>query len=307
MRNAFADELTQLSRTDPRVVLLAGDIGNRLFDNFKDVDESRFINCGVAEANMMGVAAGMAMNGLRPFVYSIAPFITTRCLEQIRVDICYHNVPVVIVGTGSGLSYANLGPTHHSLEDIAILRALPGMRVFAPCDSIELRLILRDILKDEAPAYIRIGKKGEPDIHTELPDFSLGKAVIVRPGEDIAIMCAGNMMTEVLKTVDILSRQGVSVEVTSFHTIKPLDDHYLRQAASRFRQLITVEEHGCIGGFGSAVAEWRVTEAVSTPQLMFGTGDEFMHEVGDQSYARGKFGLTADNMAGAIQAALSKV
>ena len=129
MRNAFADEMTLLAATDKRVVVLSGDIGNKLFDKLKLVDEQRFYNCGIAEANMMGVAAGMAMSGLRPFVYTITPFATTRCFEQIRVDVCYHHAPVVIVGTGSGLSYSELGPTHHSLEDMAILRTLPGMRV----------------------------------------------------------------------------------------------------------------------------------------------------------------------------------
>ena len=148
MRNAFADEMTKLAATDHRVVVLSGDIGNKLFDKPKAVDEMRFYNCGIAEANMMGVAAGMAHSGLRPFVYTITPFTTTRCFEQIRVDVCYHHAPVVIVGTGSGLSYADLGPAHHSLEDMAILRTLPGMRVVAPCDASELRQVLHEMLKD---------------------------------------------------------------------------------------------------------------------------------------------------------------
>ena len=132
MRNTFADEVTNLAKIDNRIMLLSGDIGNKLFDKFKAVDPSRFLNCGIAEANMIGVAAGLALNGLRPIVYTITPFTTTRCFEQIRVDICYHEAPVIIVGTGSGLSYAELGPTHHSLEDLAILRTLPGMQVIAP-------------------------------------------------------------------------------------------------------------------------------------------------------------------------------
>jgi len=150
MRNAFADEMTKLAATDHRVVVLSGDIGNKLFDKLKAVDEKRFYNCGIAEANMMGVAAGMALSGLRPFVYTITLFTTTRCFEQIRVDVCYHHAPVVIVGTGSGLSYADLGPTHHSLEDMAILRTLPGMRVVAPCDASELRQVLHEVLKDDS-------------------------------------------------------------------------------------------------------------------------------------------------------------
>jgi transketolase len=306
MRNAFADEMTKLASVDPRVVVLSGDIGNKLFDKLKAVDEKRFYNCGIAEANMMGVAAGMALSGLRPFVYTITPFTTTRCFEQIRVDVCYHHTPVVIVGTGSGLSYADLGPTHHSLEDMAILRTLPGMRVVAPCDATELRQVLHEVLKDDSPTYIRIGKKGEADIHTSTPHLVLGKALVVRSGKDIALMCAGNMMVEALKAADLLAERGISAEVVSFHTVKPLDAYYLSQAATRFKLLVTVEEHGRIGGFGSAVAEWRMAQPHHIPQIGFGTDDVFMHEVGSQAYARKKFGLTAENIASSIHETLRK-
>lgn len=304
MRNAFAEEMTRLATTDKRVVVLSGDIGNKLFDKLKLVDEQRFYNCGIAEANMMGVAAGMAMSGLRPFVYTITPFTTTRCFEQIRVDVCYHHAPVVIVGTGSGLSYSELGPTHHSLEDMAILRTLPGMRVLAPCDASELRQALHEVLKDDSPTYIRIGKKGEADIHATLPDLKLGKVLVIRPGADVALLCAGNMMADTLKAADLLAASGISAEVVSFHTVKPLDADYLQQAASRFKLLVTVEEHSRIGGFGSAVAEWRMAQPRNVAQLGFGTEDVFMHEVGSQAYARKKYGLTADNIAATTLAAL---
>jgi transketolase len=304
MRNAFADEMTQLAMQDSRLVLLSGDIGNKLFDKFKDVDDSRFFNCGIAEANMMGVAAGMALSGLRPVVYTITPFTTTRCFEQIRVDVCYHKAPVVIVGTGSGLSYSELGPTHHSLEDMAILRTLPGMRVLAPCDSTELRLALRAVLEDNSPAYIRIGKKGETDIHTTPPIFNIGEAIIVRSGNDVALLCAGNMMSETIKAADILAAKGISAEVVSFHTVKPLDGSYLQSASARFKLLVTVEEHSRIGGFGSAVSEWRAFTNCGLQQISFGTDDEFMHEVGSQNYARKKYGLTAENIATRVAATL---
>ncbi len=304
MRNAFAEEMTRVAATDKRVVVLSGDIGNKLFDKLKAVDEKRFYNCGIAEANMMGMAAGMAMSGLRPFVYTITPFTTTRCFEQIRVDVCYHHAPVVIVGTGSGLSYSELGPTHHSLEDMAILRTLPGMRVLAPCDASELRQALHEVLKDDSPTYIRIGKKGEADIHASLPDLKLGKVLVIRPGTDVALLCAGNMMADTLKAADLLAASGISAEVVSFHTVKPLDADYLQQAASRFKLLVTVEEHSRIGGFGSAVAEWRMAQPRNVAQLGFGTDDVFMHEVGSQAYARKKYGLTADNIAATTLAAL---
>ena len=304
MRNAFAQELTSLAKADGRVVLLSGDIGNKLFDALKAVDERRFYNCGVAEANMMGVAAGMALSGLRPVVYTITPFTTTRCFEQIRVDACYHQAPVVIVGTGSGLSYADLGPTHHSLEDMAILRTLPGMRVLAPCDATEMRLALRAALTEDGPVYIRIGKKGEPDIHSTLPQFRIGKGIVIREGSDVALIAAGTIMPEAIKAAKLLADRGVSAEVVSFHSVKPLDVEYLEGACGRFKLIATIEEHGRIGGLGGAVAEWRASRRDAPVQISFGTDDEFMHEVGSQDYARARFGLTASNIADKVWSAL---
>ena len=305
MRNAFAHEVTQLAKTDPRVVLLSGDIGNKLFDDFKQVDAERFYNCGVAEANMMGVAAGMALSGFRPIIYTITPFTTTRCFEQIRVDVCYHQAPVIIVGTGAGLSYAELGPTHHSLEDMAILRTLPGMRVMAPCDVTELCHVLRAALQQAHPVYIRIGKKGEPVIHEQIPQFEIGKSIVLREGADVALLGAGTVMPEILKAAALLKEKNISAEVVSFHTIKPLDIDYLQLASKRCKLLVSIEEHGLIGGFGGAVAEWCARESHRTPLLSIGTPDEFMHEIGSQEYARAKYGLFAENIAAKVAARMS--
>ena len=308
MRNAFADEITKLGVSDPRVVLLSGDIGNKLFDKFKQHSGDRFLNCGVAEANMMSVAAGMALSGLRPVIYTITPFTTTRCFEQIRVDACYHSVPVTIVGTGAGLSYAELGPTHHSLEDMAILRTLPGMTVLAPCDETELRLGLRAALQQDGPVYMRIGKKGEPAIHKQLPDFRLGKALTVKEGADVCLISTGNIMPVVLGAADLLAGQGVSARVESFHTIKPLDTDRLAELFSHYPLVAVVEEHGRIGGLGGSISEWfAIGEHKQACMLHFGTDDIFMHEVGSQDYARRKFGLTAENIAEKVSARLAKL
>lgn len=305
MRNTFAKEITRLARIDKRIILLSGDIGNKLFDEFKQVDASRFYNCGVAEANMMGVAAGMALSGLRPIIYTITPFTTTRCFEQIRVDVCYHQAPVIIVGTGSGLSYAELGPTHHSLEDLAILRTLPGMIVLAPCDADELRYALQAALQQKNPVYIRIGKKGEPNIHEQLAYLNIGQSLVVRTGLDITLLSAGTIMPEVLKAADILKEQGISAEVVSFHTIKPLDTTYLSNAIERFRLIVSVEEHGVIGGLGSAIAEWLAQQSRSAALLSLGTPDEFMHEIGSQDYAREKYGLVGNKIVTRIMTRLN--
>jgi transketolase len=241
-------------------------------------------------------------------VYTITPFTTTRCFEQIRVGVCYHKAPVIIVGTGSGLSYAELGPTHHSLEDLAILRTLPGMTVFAPCDEVELRLGLRAALKQAGPMYMRIGKKGEPVMHKQAPpDFALGKAITLRAGTDVCIVAAGTIMPEAIAAAEQLAKAGVSARVESFHSIKPLDTERLAEIFGKYALVAVVEEHGLIGGLGGAIAEWRAgAERAVARMLVFGTPDEFMHEIGTQEYARRRFGLTAENIAGRMLAALRR-
>ncbi|MGJ4972663.1 MULTISPECIES: transketolase family protein [unclassified Bradyrhizobium] len=307
MRNAFADELTKLGNEDSRVVMLSGDIGNRLFDKFKDKHPSRFFNCGVAEANMMGVAAGMAMNGLRPVAYTITPFVTTRCLEQIRTDVCYHEVPVTIVAVGAGLAYSGLGPTHHACEDISFLRSIPNMVVICPGDAFEVRGALRAAMQQDRPVYIRMGKKGEPVVHKgPLADFKIGKAITIEEGSDVCLLSTGNMLPEVIEAAHKLKEKGISAEVVSFHTVKPLDEDKLKQAFSRFKLVATIEEHSLIGGFGSAVSEWLAdTETQAKKFLRFGTPDAFFKKSGEQEYAREVLGLTGHQIADKIIHALS--
>ena len=299
MRNAFAKEVTRIAKKSSKLVLLSGDIGNRLFDEYKNIPKGNFLNCGIAEANMMGVAAGLAMSGLKPIIYTITPFTTTRCFEQIRVDACYHNVPVIIVGTGSGLSYASLGPTHHSLEDFAIFRPLPNITILAPADEVELRKCLNAALKLDSPVYIRIGKKGEEIVTKESTPFVIGKAVNLKRGNKVCLVGTGTIMPEVLKAANLLEKQGISTNVESFHTIKPLDSKTLKRLFSSFDVIAVVEEHSSIGGLFGAIAEWRASEkkSYSSRMLTFGTKDEFMHEVGSQKYARKKYGLHASNIA----------
>jgi transketolase len=299
MRNAFADELTKLGNEDPRVVMLSGDIGNRLFDKFKDKHPARFFNCGVAEANMMGVAAGMAMNGLRPVAYTITPFVTTRCLEQIRTDVCYHEAPVTIVAVGAGLAYSGLGPTHHACEDISFLRSIPNMVVICPGDAFEVRAALRASMQQNRPVYIRMGKKGEPVMHSGLlADFKIGKAITVADGSDVCLLSTGNMLPEAVEAGHRLKEQGISARVVSFHTVKPLDDACLEDAFARFKLVATLEEHSLIGGFGSAVSEWLAdTRTQAARFLRFGTPDAFFKKSGEQEYAREMLGLTGHQIA----------
>ena len=298
MRNAFAAALSQIAAEDERVVMLSGDIGNRLFDKFKEKFPQRFFNCGVAEANMVGIAAGMAASGLRPIAYTITPFVTTRVMEQIRVDVCYHNVPVVIAGIGAGLSYASLGATHHSCEDVAMLRSLPNMSVVCPADPVETGLALRAALNHNGPVYLRLGKKGEPVVHKTPPEFVIGRGIVVREGTDVCLLSTGTVLPEVVGAAETLDGKGVSARVVSFHTVKPLDAALLADAFARFKIVATIEEHSLIGGLGSAVAEWLADHPAQRAKLCrFGTPDAFMHEAGEQEFAREKFGLTPAHIA----------
>jgi transketolase len=307
MRNAFAKAVTELSDSYPELVMLAGDIGNRLFDGLREKHPNRFINCGVAEANMTGVAAGLAATGMRPITYTIAPFNTVRCLEQIRLDVCYPNLPVIIVGTGAGLSYAGLGATHHSMEDIALLRTLPNMHVVCPADPVEVKLAVAAALKLSRPTYIRLGKKGEPNIHISKPDFQIGKGIIIREGGDVAIISVGNMLSEAVESANQLLGYGVSAEVVSLHTIKPLDTSLLMDLFKSKKLVAVVEEHSLIGGASSAILEWGCDQRVDLQKLLrFGGPDQFMIACGGQKQGRILAGLTADNITQQFLARLEK-
>jgi transketolase len=303
MRNAFADEVTQLAAVDRRVTLLSGDIGNRLFDKLRAQSPKQFLNCGVAEANMMGVAAGMGLCGLRPIVYTITPFTTTRCLEQIRVDVAYHESPVIIVGTGSGLSYASLGPTHHSLEDFAIFRAIPNLQILAPWDAPSLRSLLRQAVAGGRPTYMRIGKKGEKDLAAIERVPAIGHGLRVREGADVCILAVGTVADEALTAADLLAAQGIQAEVWLAHTVKPTPLALFDDVTERFNAIVTVEEHSRIGGFGEALLAFVAARGLQRRIETLGTRDEFMPVIGSQGYARRYYGIDAERVAEAAQQA----
>ncbi len=297
MRNAFAQAVTELGDHHPELVMLAGDIGNRLFDRFKERHPDRFYNCGVAEANMTGVAAGLAASGLRPITYTITPFNTVRCLEQIRLDVCYPNLPVIIVGTGAGLSYAELGATHHSMEDIAVLRTLPNMHVVCPADPVEVKLALADALRIGRPTYIRLGKKGEPTIHVTPPAFEIGRGITVRAGRDVAIVSVGNMLGTALEVADLLAAHRLECDVVSLHTVKPLDEALLANLFADRRLVVVLEEHGLAGGAGSAVLEWGSVRRLDLRKLLcIGGPDRFLSGCGSQHEAHAAIGLDAGSI-----------
>lgn len=308
MRNAFAKEILKLAEKDERIVLLMADIGNRLFDSFKAKFPDRFFNCGIAEANMVSMAAGLANEGFRPVCYTIAPFVSYRAFEQIRVDVCYHKQPVTLVGTGAGLSYAGLGATHHSCEDMAVMRSLPEMQVLAPADSFELESILGVAIRSAQPSYIRIGKKGEPLVYEKAPEVDIGGSIRHGEGEDVALLSCGTLLSQALEAADSLRKNGVSCSVTSFYSVKPMDEAALECLAKRSRLLVSLEEHSVVGGFGSSVAEWLSSPGRPTvPLLRLGTADEFVHETSTQTSARRQFGLMPDQIANKILDTVGKL
>jgi transketolase len=240
-------------------------------------------------------------------VYTIAPFTTTRCFEQIRVGVAYHQAPVVIVGTGSGLSYAELGPTHHSLEDMAIMRTLPGINVVAPADSAELVAQLREALDSPHPTYMRIGKKGEPPLHHKGARLGIGKAHLLREGTDLLLLGVGPILGEALQAAETLAPTGISVAVASLGSVKPLDEAFLAEMAERFTHWLSLEEHGITGGLGSALLEWLAERDGPAIQLKrLGVPDAFLHELGNQAYARRQLGLDAEGLAQTIHRAFEE-
>lgn len=286
------------------MVLLSGDIGNRLFDRLRAQSPSQFLNCGVAEQNMMGVAAGMGLSGLRPIVYTITPFTTVRCLEQIKVDVAYHESPVVIVGTGSGLSYASLGPTHHSLEDFAIFRAIPNLQVLAPWDAQSLRACLRMALASGRPSYIRIGKKGEADLCDGRAVPAIGGGLTLRSGRQVCVLSVGTVAHEAKTAAALLEAQGIDAEVVVTHTVKPSPIDLFDSLLGRFEFFTTVEEHARIGGFGESFLSHLAQRGLQKRVGCLGTGDTFLPMVGSQAFARSHFGIDA---AGIVQSVLTMV
>lgn len=255
MRTAFLETLCELAGKDERLWLLAGDLGYGTLDRFCERFPKRFINVGVAEQNMTGIAAGLALCNKIVFTYSIANFPTMRCLEQIRNDVCYHNASVKIVAVGGGLAYGAQGYTHHGVEDLAVMRSMPNMTIVAPGDPVEARLATKAIYDCEGPCYLRLGKAKEPIVHSSEPDFQIGKLLVLRDGTDVTLISTGGMLKRTMETADMLGQFGINARVVSMHTLKPVDHEALHSALSNVPILVTIEEHSVHGGLGGVVAE----------------------------------------------------
>mgnify|MGYP001614220309 CR=1 FL=1 len=302
MRNAFSKTLTKLANKNKNLILLTGDLGYTVFEDFLKTHPKRFVNMGVAEANMMGVACGLSLQGFVPVVYSIATFATMRGFEQIRTDICVHNANVKIVGTGGGLSYGHAGSTHHALEDIAIMRSLPNMTVICPSDPLQTEMATEQMIIHKGPVYLRLGKRGEPVIYKKPAKFKIGKGIVLREGKKAAIIASGNLVHNALLTSKILEGYGINLTVIDMHTVKPLDKKLILQLVKSHELICTLEEHSIIGGLGSAVAEVIAENPIKKNLYFhrFGIPDIFIERAGSQEFLRKKYNLTPKKISGKI-------
>jgi len=286
MRKTFINNLIERARRDNRIHLIVADLGFSVVEDFAKEFPDRFLNAGISEQNAAGVAAGMALCGKIVYFFSIIPFVTMRCFEQVRVDLAYMNTNVRLVGVGAGYAYGPAGPTHHAIEDLAIMRALPNMVICAPGDCVELKGILEESYEHNGPMYIRLGKGGEGNIHNPDTLIKLGKGVPVTEGEDLILITTSTMLEQGTRLVKELAGRGIRAALYSFHTLKPLDVELLNSLIKRKIPIITIEEHNIIGGLGSAVAEVIAESGYGIPFKRIGVPDIYTHSIGSQDYLR---------------------
>ena len=299
MRNAFIDTLYSLAHEDEHIMALVGDAGAVVFDKFKKDYPNRCFNLGIAESNMITVAAGLASRGFTPFTYAIAPHITLRPYEQIRNDVCLNNTNVKIVSVGSGIHYGNQGPTHHGIEDFAVLKVLPNMTIFSPTDPVEAKKVTDAAAKIKGPVYIRIGSRnpGAPNIYTQDYDFKVGKGVQLCDGDDATIIATGSLVSEAMAAAQELKQNNISTRVINIHTIKPLDKEIIIKAANETGVVVTIEEHQLEGGFGESVAS-AILEGTPKPVRFkrIGIEDVFCSFYGTYPEVKGHYNLTKENL-----------
>jgi transketolase len=305
MRTGIIKAIQDLMRKDESVYFLTGDLGYSVLEEIEKEFSKRFINVGIAEQNLIGIASGLALSGKKVYVYSIIPFITMRCYEQIRNDICYHNLNITILGVGAGLSYGVLGPTHFALEDMAIMKVLPNMTIFSPADETEAVLGIKELYKAQKPVYFRIGKKQEPVVYEKPYNLKISKGNIITKGKDITIFSTGPILSEVIKAVNILKSKRISACLIDIHTIKPIDKNLIVQESKFKKHVFIIEEHSAIGGLGSAVLEVTSNIKNFPNTTLIGTADRFIKDIGTQNYLRQITGLSSSKIIDKIIKTLS--
>lgn len=305
MRNAFIDTVIEACLQRDDIFIISGDAGLGVFDDFQKQRPDRFLNLGVAEQNMIGCAAGMAMTGFKVYVYNIVPFVLYRCYEQVRNDICYQNLPVTLIGTGSGFTYAPMGMTHYSVEDIGLAQTMPNLHVYSPADPTEAESAARVTLASNHPTYVRLAKRGEPRIHQELPNIA--SPLQLAEGRDVALVFHGTVVNDVLEARRMLDEMGISAKVISLPLINPCPVNKLNEMLAEVGQVVTIEEHFVDSGLGAKLAFWSAAHRPSWRLSCMGVRPEYVHVIKKQDGMRQHYGLTAEHIASHVCGLLKKV
>lgn len=303
MRTAYLDALYELARKDKNVFAMISDNGAIVYDQYRKDFPDQYINSGIAEASMVAMAAGMASRGKIPFAYTIGAFLAYRALEFIRNDVCLQNQNVKIVGTGAGCVYSALGPTHHTTEDLGILRGMPNLTVFSPASPMEVKKVVNAAYEINGPVYIRLGTNREPEVYEREYDFKVGKGVELRSGTDVTLVSTGSIVYDVLQIANQLEKEGLSARVVNIHTIKPFDREIIIKAGKETKMIVTVEEHNINGGLGSAVAEVIAEENLDVEFKRIGLED-FIQGYGNHSEVKKKNGLGNEDVIKKIKSLL---
>jgi len=293
MRNSFVKELENLADKDKDIVAMLADNGIIVFDNYKDKYPNQFVNVGISESALIGMASGMAMSGLKPFVYTIIPFLTMRPYEFIKNDICYQNTNVKLIGIGAGFAYSTLGPTHHAIEDISIMNILPNLTIISPADPLETQKATKAIYDLNTPAYMRIGTGKNPKIYENDYNFEIGKGIVLKEGKDLTIISTGTILS-LLK--EIVNEIDIDIELINIHTIKPIDEELIIKSVTKTKKVITIEEHFITGGLGSIVANVLSTNQIKVKFKQLGIKDNFVSHYGSLEYLRKLNNLDKDSI-----------
>lgn len=296
MRNKYKEAIYQLMKDDSRIIAILVDSGTEEYDDVRRDFSSRIVECGIAEANAVGVAAGIASCGYIPVIYGMGAFLAYRAFEFIRNDVCLQNRNVKIVGSGGGIGYNNLGPTHHTTEDIAVMTSLPNMTVLAPSTPLEVAPVMMAAVSYIGPVYIRFGKAFEEEIYQEEPIIEIGKANIIREGKDLTIIVTGSMINDVVKSTELLEQEGIDTEVLNMTTLKPIDKEAIIKSAAKTGRILTVEEHNYYGGLRSLVSDALIDTGRKVEFQSICFQDEFCMQYGWRQNIRKMYGISVDGI-----------
>lgn len=304
MRTKFFETVERLAEQRNDIIILTGDLGFKLFDSFHSKFPERFYDVGVAEANMIGIAAGLSLCKKNVYCYSIIPFLLMRTFEQIRIDIAYNNLNVKLVGVGGGFSYGLEGITHFGIEDLALMRMLPNMTIVVPADPMEAKALAEASVEFEGPIYIRLGRAGESPLYDKPVEFKIGRPIFLNEGNNIAILAIGNMVYIAKRAIEQLRKKGLNVTLINMHTLKPLDNEIIRQIGTTHELIFTIEEHYTSGGLGSATLEALIESGFKGKIIRIGIPEEPLKHIGKPDYLRDKYGLSTESICKKIMSTL---